>query len=245
MKINTINNTNFNGKPPELLAADKVLRLMNTHYPTVSCSRFKKFRVLQNNTKLQQALGFSTGISCAFVRKKLIQSEKVDTPLEFFKGFFKTLKNHKVGNCFEMVKLFSFIMDLNGIEPKWGSILPSEIDHCIALIPLKEDCFEKTDFTKTPISKMKDFLIADPWLGIVDYAPNIATLYKNHPDYNRCVGSPENFENWNIFIPKFMISDYYLQPQDYHSRPLSPEDKKFFTLNYPELLINKKQLIKH
>lgn len=245
MKICANDNFNFTGKPPELLAADKVLRLMNTHFPTASSSRYSKFRIIQNNTKLQQSLGFSTGLSCAFVRKKLIQSEYLDTPLDFFKGFFKTLKNHKVANCFEMVKLFSFIMDLNGFESKWASLLPSEINHCVALIPLKEDAFEKTDFTETPISKMHDFIIADPWLGVVDYAPNIVTKYKHHPDYNRCIGAPENFENCNAFVPKFVLSDYYLQPQSYHSKPLASKDKEFFTRNYPELLINKKQLIKH
>ena len=109
----------------------------------------------------------------------------------------------------------------------------------------KEDSFEKTDFTKTPISKMKDFLIADPWLGVVDYAPNIAVLYKHHPDYNRCVGSPENFDNLDDFIPKFKLEDYYLYPQDYHLKEMTVEDKKYFIDNHPELIIDKKELIKH
>lgn len=244
MKIDCSNNIIYKGKNPKLVTADKVLRLMNAHYPTASNTRFSKFNVVKNNTKNLQEVALY-GISFALLRRKLINSEINDTPFDYFKGFLKSIKNHNISNCFEMVKLFNFILDLNNIKAHNASICPSEINHCVSLIPLKEDSFEKIDFTKTPISKMKDFLIADPWLGIVDYAPNIAVLYKHHPDYNRCVGSPENFDNLDDFIPKFKLEDYYLYPQDYHLKEMTIEDKKFFADNHPELIIDKKELIKH
>lgn len=239
MKI-VANNISFKAKPTQYITADKVLRIMNTHYPTASSSRYIKFVKAQNNSRIKQAIGLSIGITCANMRKKILQAEISQNPVEFFNDFLSDIKKSKASNCFEQVKLFSFIMDLNNIETKIASLLPSSINHCVALIPLKEDAFEKTDFIKTPISKMKDFLIADPWLGIVDYAPNIVTLYKNHPDYNRFIGSPQDFENWEVFIPKLKLDDYYLYPQEYHSKKISIEDRKHFEQKYPELFIEKK-----
>ncbi len=239
MKIYSQNNISFKAKPPELLLADKALRIMNTHYPTASNTRFIKLNRAKNSTKIQQDVALF-GINFLFFRKRLFKSEETDNSRDFFKGFIKSIKNHNIANCYELVKLFSFILDLNGVEAKWASLLPSDINHCVALIPLKKDSLEKTDFAKTPISKMKDFLIADPWMGVVDFAPNIATLYKHHPDYNRCIGLPEKYTNLNPFILTSKLNDYYLQPNDYHSKDLTSEDKDFFIHNYPELLINKK-----
>lgn len=245
MQITNQNTLSFKGKPPEMVAANKALRLMNAHYPTASSTKFRKFNSAMFNTKIQQDIGFCMGIDCTLIRKKIVLSENSDTALDYFKKFLKTLKNHKLANCFELVKLFNFIMTLNGFNVKWADILPNKINHCVALIPLKEHGFEKTDFSKTPISKMKDFLIADPWLGVIDFAPNMATLYKHHPDYNRFVGSPENYDNWDSFIPRTLLNKYYLHPYNYHSTKLTPEDIEYFTQNHPELFMNKERLIKH
>lgn len=245
MKINTNNSINFNGKPPKLVTADKALRLMNAHYPTASSTRYRKFNVAKDNSKLLQNIACTVATKCALLRRHITNVEREETAFDFFSEFLDIAENWRLSNCFELVKLFNFIMDLNGVESKQASLLPSEIDHCVALIPLKEDCFEKTDFSETPISKMKNFLIADPWLGVVDYAPKMATLYKHHPDFNRCVGSPEDYENWDSFVLKFRLEDYYLRPENYHRKNLTPEDKKNFATSHPELFIDKKELIKH
>lgn len=245
MKIFNQNNINFTGKPPELLAADKALRIMNAYYSAASGSRYKKFNIAKENPKLQHDIARTVGIKSATLRQTVINSEFHQPTLKFFNIFLNLINSLKISNCYELVKLFSFIMDLNGFESRWASLIPSEIDHCVALIPLKKDCFEKIDFTKTPMSKMKDFLIADPWLGIVDYAPNVATLYKNHPDCNRCIGSPDNYFNWETFVPKLILENYYLRPDTYHLKKLSEKDREFFAQNHPELFFNEKQLIKH
>lgn len=245
MKILSQNSLGFKGKNPKLLAADKALRVMNAHYPAVSSTRYRKFNVAQNSSKLQQDIGVFVGTKCAYLRDHLMKIEQTETSLDFFKEFLDIVENWRLSNCFELVKMFNFIMDLNGIETKWATLLPSEIDHCVALIPLKEDTFEKTDFTQKPMSKMRDVLVADPWLGVVDYAPNVATMYKHHPDFNRCIGSPEDYENWELFVPKFRLDDYYLHPEEYHHKKLTVEDKKSLEKTNPELFFDKYELIKH
>jgi len=225
-------------KPYQLKQADKALRIINSYYPTSSCSRYKKFRTAQNNTKTQQNIALFA-IQTALLRRKLFESEEKESAFDYFDKFLKSLKNHKLANCYELVKLFNFIMDLNGIESKYASLLG--FDHCVALIPLKKAAYPQENIEKTPISKLKNYLIADPWLGIVDYAPNIITLYKNHPDYNRFVVTPSKISTEEIKLP----AEYYLASEYYHNKKLTTDEKNVFIKTNPELFINKKELIKH
>ena len=243
MKLSSVNSINFKAKPQQLIKADKVLRLMNAHCPTVSNTRYYKFNTTKKSSLMQQNVAM-LGIEFALMRKNLHSSETNDTPLNYCQYLLKTLKKFRLANCGELVRLFSFISCLNGLKAKKTSILPSSVDHCVALIPLKEDSLEKTDFAKTPISKLKDFLIADPWLGIVDYAPNIATLYKNHPDYRRFIGDYKA-ENYDELINKINLDDFYLHPKEELVVKLKPEDINSFRETNPELFIDKKELIKH
>lgn len=243
MKVFNKNNITFKAKPQQLVKADKVLRLMNAHCPAVSNTRYYKFNTTKKSSYMQQNVAM-LGMQFVLMRRNLHRSETNDTPQNYCQYLLKTIKKFRLANCGELVRLFSFISCLNGLKAKRASLLPSSIDHCVALIPLKEDSFKKTDFTKTPISKMKDFLIADPWLGIVDYAPNIATLYKNHPDYKRFIGD-SNVDNYDELIHKIKLDNFYLHPKEEISTSLSNEEIDFFRKTTPELFINPKELIKH
>ena len=243
MKVADINNSNFKAKPPQLVKADKVLRLMNAHCPAASNTRYHKFNATRKSSVMQQNVAM-LGIDFFLMRKNLHRSEINDSPKDYCQYLLKTIKKFRLANCGELVRLFSFISSLNGLKARKASLLPSSLDHCVALIPLKEDSFEKTDFTKTPISKLKDFLIADSWLGVVDYAPNMAILYKNHPDYQRFIGSYKA-NNYDKFINKISLGDFYLNPKEETVNRLNAEEINSFRKTNPELFIDKKELIKH
>ena len=92
---------------------------------------------------------------------------------------------------------------------------------------------------------MKDIIIADPWLGIIDFAPNIAQKYEG--EFNNIIGSPKNYANFDRYVKGLELDSFYLNPYESTQNPEITKDiKKFFKKANPHLFFTKdgKSLIK-
>lgn len=244
MRVEKINNQNFQAKHPKIREMDKVLRIINSYYPTFSTSKFSRANPVNNNTIAKHKLALKGINLCLDVRNKLVISRNQDSPLEYFRSMLSVIRNHKMANCSELVNLFNFIAGLNGTKALRACLCPSDIDHVVSVIPLTKKA-QKTDFSKTPLNKMKDIIIADPWLGIVDFAPNIAIKYES--DFNKIIGSPQNYMNYDRYIKGLNLDKFYLNPLECTQNPQITKDiKKFFKKTNPHLFFSKndKNLIK-
>ena len=92
------------------------------------------------------------------------------------------IKKHHHANCAELTRLANIICAVNEINAQPIAMIAcdnnehiiSSIDHVALAIPLKENAL-KTD----KMSKLKNVIIIDPWLGIADFAQNAILQYKN------------------------------------------------------------------
>ena len=166
---------------------------------------------------------------------RIISSELNDKPIEFYNKFLKTLKKHNLGNCGELVKLFNFILDLNGIRAEKALLAPSGLNHCISIIPLKDNAIDITTFKSTPMSKLKNILIADPWLDVIGTPDQIANLYKNNINYKKFLGNHITACNHDLFFDRKHFNDIYLHPIIGSQHPVNEEIKSVFKISNPEL----------
>ena len=244
MRVDKINSQNFQAKHPKIREMDKVLRIINSSYPTFSTSKFSRANSVDKNTLAKHKLAMK-GIELFLnVRNKLVISRSENEPLEYFRSMLSIIRNNKMANCTEQVSLFNFIAGLNGTKAYKASLCPSDIDHVVSVIPLTKKA-GKIDFSKTPLNKMKDIIIADPWLGIIDFAPNIAQKYEG--EFNNIIGSPKNYANFDRYVKGLELDSFYLNPYECTQNPEITKDiKKFFKIVNPHLFFSKngKSLIK-
>jgi len=230
------NSINFKSKNPTIKKADKALRIIHSKFPVASPSKFAKFSTLKSNPQYKSIVERMATI-VTLIRMKILPSEANDSPTVFYKKFLDTLNKHNIGNCGELVKLVNFILGLNGIKAEKANLCPSSLNHCVSIIPLKENALNNIAFEITPLSKMKDILVVDPWLDIVDYAPNVATLFKNHPSYNKFLGNYKSAINYDDFIPCENLYDIYLHPVIGSQHEVTEEVRAHFKATNPELFL--------
>ena len=60
---------------------------------------------------------------------------------------------------------------------KQCDVIKKDIDHIVLAVPLNG---KKVEFDR--LTRQKDVIIIDPWLGIADYAQNIENRYKDFSD---------------------------------------------------------------
>ena len=124
-----------------------------------------------------------------FLRTDIRISDLIRNPFHNAKGITKAyklltklVKRYHCANCAELTRLANLICAVNGIDStpigmmlcdKEGKIF-SYVDHAALAIPLKEG-----SLSCNKMSKIKDVIIIDPWLGIADYARNAALEYQN------------------------------------------------------------------
>lgn len=219
------------------LNAEKALRCVNSNFSVASATKWAKFSVVQNNINNQDVVRNLISMM-KLMRMRIISSELNDSPIVFYEKFMKTLKKHCIGNCGELVKIFNFILDLNGVKSEKALLCPSSLNHCVSIIPLKKDSFDKINFKTTPLCKMKDILIADPWLDVVDSAQNVATLYKNNYNYAKFLGDYKTAVNKDEYFPNENLSDIYLHPVYGSQHPISEDARNHFRGSNPELFFD-------
>lgn len=238
MRVDKINSQSFQAKHPKIREMDKVLRIINSSYPTFSTSKFSRANSVNRNILAKHKLVLKGVNLFLDVRNKLVISRNQDSPLEYFRSMLSIIKNHKMANCSELVNLFNFIAGLNGTKALRACLCPSDIDHVVSVIPLTKKA-GKIDFSMTPLNKMKDIIIADPWLGIIDFAPNIAQKYEG--EFNNIIGSPKNYTNFDRYVKGLELDSFYLNPYECTQNPEITKDiKKFFKKVNPHLFFTKK-----
>lgn len=225
MQVNTYS-PNFTSRNSAVKQADKICRMVKNEFPSISSSRiparcmadkkYYKFRnlFLRTEEKLKN-----------FVRVFTSNSEEKN---EHYMFLTETVKNSKVANCGELAKLAHLICSVNGIKS-----YPITIDiankkdkdnnynlHAVLAVPTKKD-----DFGFNKMSKEKDLIIIDPWLGFADYAQNIEQKYRSlFPSCFNLTGLKAGEE-------------FYIRP----SESMKFEEEEFTNLKeiYPEFIIKK------
>ena len=201
MKIDSCS-INFKSRNPAVIKADKICRMVNTEFPSVSsssiiprCTRTildKARRFGERPPKIENGdrpddrynkmyyLFMRTDNSL----RKLVREPFLETvgTVSEHKVLTEAVKKHHFANCAELTRLANLICAVNGIKAQPIEMVACDskdqvvsfIDHVALAVPLKENAL---DWNK--MSKLKDVIIIDPWLGIADFAQNAAMQYQN------------------------------------------------------------------
>ena len=195
-------NVNFKSRHQAVKKADAICRMVKTEFPSVSSSsliprcyktlrdavkRFGKATPeIENGNLIDQRYYNMYDLFLRTDRKiqnlvRIPYHDATDT-ISAYKILAESVKKHNCANCAELTRLANLICAVNGIDAqpinlilcdKEEKIL-SYIDHTALAIPLKEGVLKYKRMGKT-----KDVIIIDPWLGIADFAKNIALEYQN------------------------------------------------------------------
>ena len=174
--MNTLsNNVSFKSRNINIRKVDKICRFVNTEFPAISSS------------KIPQRCNYNKACKPLFdrIHNKLLSG--VREPLEFSKNNISkfisliiNIKKHHVANCAELTYVTQGICNINGLKTKPIQLVLVDkaerfngyADHVVLAIPLKN---KEVKIDK--LSKLKDVIIVDPWLGIADYAPKVEEKY--------------------------------------------------------------------
>ena len=74
MRVNKVNSQNFQAKHPKIREMDKVLRIINSSYPTFSTSKFSRVNSVNRNTLAKHKLAMKGIDFFLNVRNKLVIS---------------------------------------------------------------------------------------------------------------------------------------------------------------------------
>lgn len=207
--------------------AEKICRLINAEFPAISSTKISEFSNTQKNPKFQK---FSNAVFRRlkqFVRDPMWKEYGEGNETNYYLKLVNCVKKEKLANCDDYSKLYNLLGKINGIESRKAGIFeikPSGavgniIDHAIHIIPIHG---QKLKFEK--LSKLKDVLIIDPWLGFADYAPN----------YERRITSE--------FSQFFKIPEGYrvgLDPLPKGETKITDKVIEFFKEKFPQFTINK------
>ena len=123
-----------------------------------------------------------------------------------------------------MSKLCTLIANLNNIPSKKAEMFTSikgrmgtYIDHAIQILPING---QKVGLE--PLSKMKDLLIIDPWLGFADFAPKYEQ--KILADFHKFFGLSDN-------------TNIYLNPYVNSEPKITEKVIKYFKEHFPQFII--------
>lgn len=191
MKINKINPANIT-RTTAKKEAEKICRLLNSEFPTISSTQICEFDRTKATPRFQL---FSKNIEKRifdFVRDPSWKDFMKFGPDRFYITFVDLIKQFKVANCSDRSKLYNLLAQINSLDTKKAEMFlmtPSgamgdRIDHAIQILPING---QDVKFDK--LSKMKDLLIIDPWLGFADFAPKYEQKIKS--DYHRFFQIPD------------------------------------------------------
>ncbi len=213
--------------------AEKVCRIINSEFPVISATKISEFDNTRNNPKFK--------LFTQEIQKRI--TDKVRDPmwpyrgdgqeLELFKILIEKVKEFRVANCGDLSKLCKLICNINNIPTRKAEmifsqdgILKGRIDHAIQILPFTD---EQLKFA--PLSKLKDVLIIDPWLGFAEFAPKAGEMFQK--EYGRFFG----LEEGNII---------HLDPLNNMEPHVTKEVIEYFRRHFPQFIINKnKPLINH
>ncbi len=214
--------------------AEKILRLLNSEFPMIASTKICEFDSVKKTPRFIQYAREIQERIFKLVRDPAWKEQIKGGDDAFYAAFVENIKKQRVGNCSESSKLFKLLGHLNGIPSRKAQLTlftkdggyDKNIDHAIHIVCLDGN---NPDFEK--LSKLKDTLIIDPWLGIAEYAPKYEQLISSA--YNRFFG----------------IEDYHsvcLSTAGFGEPKISENLVKYFAHKYPQFFIKAGEpLIKH
>ncbi len=227
MKVNIINPGNITRKAAKK-EAEKICRLLNSEFPSISSTQISEFNTTKSTPKFQL---FAQNIEkriINFVREPSWKDFMKFGDDKFYITFVDKIKKYKVANCSDRSKLYYLLAKINGLNSQKAEMilatsdgkLGSAIDHAIQIFPING---QEIKFGK--LSKMKDVLIIDPWLGFAEFAPKYEQRIKT--DYHQF----------------FQISDdqsVLLNPYVHCEPKVSTNVIEYFKKHFPQININAK-----
>ena len=185
MKIDS-SNINFKSRNPAVIKADRICRMVNTEFASISSSKLSV--KINSNKEYDKFYRYVRDLGYKIYNKvrdkvALYKNDIFDR----YKKMVELVKKERLANCDELTSLAGLICAANGIKSQPLIVHKIENDtlnkkSCghVALALTKNGDIKKD----VRMSDMKDVIIIDPWLGIADYAPNVAQEYKNlFPQY--------------------------------------------------------------
>ena len=173
----------FESRNKVIRNADLITRKAASQYPHVSSSRITNFL---DNDKVWSM--FFENVEYKYMLKVGAERFKMEEAgKDLYSAIISSLREAKVGNCYEDAKFAELIGRINGQKNIYSGKLyvgdglfqkEKMLNHEVAFIT------DKTMFKDTKYSfRKKEAIILDPWLGITDYAGEyfnkLKTIY-NH-----------------------------------------------------------------
>lgn len=206
--------------------AEKVCRILTSEFPAISSTKIYEFTATKTDRKYFDFTREITKRIENLVRTPAWKNlyKPGHNELDFYQTLVEAIKKYRIGNCGDMSKLYKLIAQINGIPSRKAEmftsingVMGSPIDHAIQIIPING---QKIEFG--PLSKMKDLLIADPWLGFVDFAPKYEQ--KILADYHKFFGLKDK-------------SKVYLNPSSAGEPTITENVINYFREHFPQLII--------
>lgn len=216
--------------------AEKVCRIITSEFPSMSSTIITEFPAVKTDRKYYNFAQEIRRRIEKLVRDPAHRSFRTSghDELDFYTTFVDAIKKYRVGNCGDRSKLCTLIANMNGIPAQKaemftinkGGLLGDPIDHAIQIVPING---QKVEFG--PLSKMKNLLIIDPWLGFADFAPKYEQKIK--ADFHRFFGLADD-------------ASVALNPHCYSEPKVTERVANYFREHFPQLIISKeKPLITH
>lgn len=215
--------------------AEKVCRIINSEFPSLSSTKISEFYNTKTNPYFQQYTHKIENRIETKVRRPLWLSYRGEgSELPFYQTLVEKIKDIKAANCGDLSKLCRLICNMNGIPSHKAEMLIEKkdgqfggsIDHAIQILPLK-----KESIAFKPFAKLKDVLIIDPWLGFAEFAPKAEEKFLK--EYNQF---------FNLEDGSRIILDNY---KDYEPT-VTDQVIRYFRQHFPQFIIDKKKpLIDH
>ena len=217
--------------------AEKICRIINSEFPSISSTKISEFDNTKINPYFQQ---YTTKVQKRIdteVRKPLWMAYRGEgSELPFYQTLVEKIKDIKAANCGDLSKLCRLICNMNGIPSYKAEMLIKKkdgqfggsIDHAIQILPLH---ITKESIAFKPFAKLKDVLIIDPWLGFADFAPKAEEKFLKEFSRFFCIEDGSK-----------IILDVYkdLEPK------ITTKVIEYFRQHFPQFIIDKnKQLISH
>ena len=208
MKINNLDNQIFRSTSAEIKSAEKIMRMANKKFPTYSTVKFWKFNNAQEKFMIVQSLKKASYFFLKNVRDKLLPIKYNGITYEYYKTLMSLIKNFKMANCAELTDMMKLIFASNGKNMLCANINDNgcSFDHTVGLIMKNGKEFPIEKINTTPLSKMKDLIVVDPWLNFVDFAPNAAKRYTGELLQYVLREDVSNMQE----LPHYNISDLYV-----------------------------------
>lgn len=227
MKLSSANVT-FTSKPEVINEARKVMHIITSDFAAVSGTKISEFKCAQGNNIFQSLAARVNERIKTFIRTPFWEEYMKRPAGNYYQTLVENIQKYRVANCADFAKLWNLLAKLNKIESKPAELhlvskdgmLKGGIDHAIHIINLRKNA----DLKCEKLSKMKDVLIVDPWLGFVDYAPNAERKFKY--DFGKLFKIPED-------------CDVMLNPYAGSAPEVTESMAEFFKKNFPQFFIKK------